>query len=257
MLESGGRQSGPESRTATSTSSGSVLPVVISNSRGPSLVPLMASMALMSRLRITCCSSTRSPKTSGKSSPRSVCTATPFLTASLWVSSTTSRIAPLVSTHSLPRGAPLMSARTRPMTSPARLPSLTMRTSAFLRLDKIRRLGAEPAQSRLAVRDRSANRLVHFMGDRRRELSNRSDPIAVRELHLRFAVPPLSSRAPRASAACVASDRARTQHLACPPSSINAAAKHDRHAAAILPEVLFLEGLQRARLPGSPGYGPA
>ena len=52
---------GPESRTTTSTPSGSPLPVVITNSRDPSLTELNASTALMIRFMITCCSWTRSP----------------------------------------------------------------------------------------------------------------------------------------------------------------------------------------------------
>jgi len=45
----------------TRISSKSVLAVLITNSRNPSLVPLMASAALTIKLRITCCSCTRSP----------------------------------------------------------------------------------------------------------------------------------------------------------------------------------------------------
>ena len=56
-----GANPGPESRTVTSTSPDSVLPVVISNSLDPSLISLMASRALRIKLSITCCSSTRSP----------------------------------------------------------------------------------------------------------------------------------------------------------------------------------------------------
>ena len=46
---SGELRPGPESRTTTSTPSGSPLPVVITNSRDPSLTELNASTALMIR----------------------------------------------------------------------------------------------------------------------------------------------------------------------------------------------------------------
>ncbi len=53
-----GASPGPESRTSTSTPSGSALPALINNSRGPSLALLIAWMALRIKLRITCCSCT-------------------------------------------------------------------------------------------------------------------------------------------------------------------------------------------------------
>src|SRR5580693_3090207 len=56
---------GPVSRTVTTTASPS-RPDRICNSRGRPFVPLMASIALTTRLRITCCNCTRSPNTSGK-----------------------------------------------------------------------------------------------------------------------------------------------------------------------------------------------
>src|SRR5262249_6267795 len=104
--------------------------VLISNSRGPSLVPRMASTALMIKLSITCCSCTRSPWMSGKPSTSSVCTETPSFAASPRVISITSRIASFISKRSFRGGAFLMRSRMLPMTSPARWPSLTMQVSA-------------------------------------------------------------------------------------------------------------------------------
>jgi hypothetical protein len=68
---------------------------LISKSRDASPTPVIASIPLMIRLRITCCSWTRSPWISGKPSAKSVRTETPCFTASPRVSSTTSRIAAL------------------------------------------------------------------------------------------------------------------------------------------------------------------
>ena len=59
-------------------------------------------------------------------------------------------------------------------------------------LIQIRRVGAQPAQRRLGVGDRSGDRLVHFMGDRRRELPHRLDAVGVRQLHLCLTVAPLA-----------------------------------------------------------------
>ena len=56
---------GPESLNATSTVSASALLVLIDNFRDPSPTSLIASMAFMTKLRITCCNWTRSPKMSG------------------------------------------------------------------------------------------------------------------------------------------------------------------------------------------------
>ena len=45
-----------------------IFPEPTCSSRGPSPTPLIASMALMIRLRITCCNWIRSPRMSGRSS---------------------------------------------------------------------------------------------------------------------------------------------------------------------------------------------
>ncbi len=105
VLESLRRQSGTESRTATSTPPGSALTVLINNWRALSLVSLMAWTALMIKFRITCCSCTRSASMSGKPSARCISTETPFFVASSRVSSMTSRIAPLISKRSFRGGA--------------------------------------------------------------------------------------------------------------------------------------------------------
>ena len=52
MLESGGANPGPESRTATSMSSDSLLPFVLSNSRDPSLVAARVRLESKSRSAI-------------------------------------------------------------------------------------------------------------------------------------------------------------------------------------------------------------
>jgi hypothetical protein len=55
--------------------------VLISKSRWPSATSLIARMPLTIKFSITCCSCTRSPSMSGKSSARSVWTKTQFFTA--------------------------------------------------------------------------------------------------------------------------------------------------------------------------------
>src|SRR5262245_21782690 len=62
-----GSSPGPESSTETSTPRESSVPDRTNNSRGPAPGPLIASMAFIIRLRITCCNWTRSAKMSGTS----------------------------------------------------------------------------------------------------------------------------------------------------------------------------------------------
>src|SRR5271165_5074311 len=169
-----GASPGPESRTATSTSPDSVVLAPIRSSRGPSLDSLMASKALRIKLRITCCSSTRSPRTAGRPSTSSVCTRTRLFVASLRVSLITSRIAALMSTRSSLGGAFLMRLRIPPTTAPARPPSLTMRPSAFRTSSRFG--GSAPTQ-------RNAAWALLVMGDRRRELPHRRNTVRVRQLH--------------------------------------------------------------------------
>jgi hypothetical protein len=127
---------GPESRTEMSTPPASVRSVLTSSSRGPSLVPVIASIALMIKFRTTCCSSTRSPETGGKVSTSFVCTETPFFSASVRMSSIASRIAALISTGRLRRA----SSRTL---EPRRVPS-----NRETRSSPIATLSAERPQTR-------------------------------------------------------------------------------------------------------------
>ena len=80
-----------------------------------------------------------------------------------------------------------MISRIRPTTAPARPPSLDNRLKRLSRFVQIRRLAPSQRKRRLGVGDRRGDRLVHFMGDRRRELPRRGDPVHVRRLHLRLA----------------------------------------------------------------------
>src|SRR5262249_36926407 len=115
------------------------------NSLGPSPVPLMDSMALMIKLRITCCNWIRSPRMSGTSFDSCVCSDTRMFCAWLRAKAMTSRIASLISSQSLRGGAFLASARIRPIISPARWPSLTMFAADFWASS---RLGVCPASQR-------------------------------------------------------------------------------------------------------------
>ena len=111
----------------------------------------------------------------------------------------------------------------RLITSPARLPSLTMSRRISRNSFSIEHLGAEEAQRGLRVGDGGADRLLHFMGDRGRELTHRGDAISVRELHLGLAVGAARWRAASLPPACARSGRGQRRR----PSS----AFHSKSAA--------------------------
>ena len=191
-LQSHRRQSRPESRTATCTASDSVFSVLISTSRGASFIPLIASMALMVKLRITCCSCTRSPSIGGKPSASCVRTETPFFIASPCVRATTSRTASLIATVSF-RGRCFLDQRTDPTDNLVRaiavLHDATKRQPDLIEIWPLR---AQPAQTGMGIGHRRGDRLVHFMGDRGRELPHRRDAVGVRELGLYLAISPFA-----------------------------------------------------------------
>jgi len=126
----------------------------------------------------------RSPSTRGKPSANCVRTEMPLFAASLRVSAITSRMASLIST-SFRAGAFLMSARTLPTTSPARFPSLTIERALQ---STSRRFGGLALRKRRAANAyvTAAVSLVHFMGDRGRQLAHRRDAVGVCKLQLRF-----------------------------------------------------------------------
>ena len=108
-LENAVRTCGVEARarvpTATSTPPAASVRVLISSSRLSSPRSPIASAAFMIRLRITCCSCTRSPSTDGKPVASSVCSATPCFSTSLRVRAMTSRMASFKSNRLLRGGA--------------------------------------------------------------------------------------------------------------------------------------------------------
>jgi hypothetical protein len=58
---------------------------------------------------------------------------------------------------------------------------------SILSLLHIGRLAGQPAQAGIGVGDHPGERLLDFMGNRRRQLPHRRDAVDVRELHLRLA----------------------------------------------------------------------
>jgi hypothetical protein len=84
-------------------------------------------------------------------------------------------------------GAFLTSARVRPITSLARLPSLMIRPRGPPHLLQIGRLGAKRARRSIGVGERRGDRLADFMGNRGRQLPGGSHAIGAGELHLRVA----------------------------------------------------------------------
>ena len=106
---------GPEFlRTETSTPPALAFSVVTSSSRGPSRIPVIASMALISQVQNNLLE--LGPdllKPAVKVSTSSVCTETPFFAASVRMNAFASRIAALISTGSLRRGLFFARSRTR------------------------------------------------------------------------------------------------------------------------------------------------
>jgi hypothetical protein len=119
-------------------------------------------MALMIKLTITCSSRTRSPRTGGKSFASFICTETPFITNSAWVTSMASRVTSLISRHCPGSGAFF----------DQRIGAVNDAASAQSVLDdaseqppdcfRIRRLGEEQPQCGFGVHDDSADRLFDF-----------------------------------------------------------------------------------------------
>src|ERR1700730_12086547 len=68
------------------------------------------------------------------------------------------------------------------------IPLLDNTRERVIHLAKIRWLSAQETSWRNLLRDCRCNRLVHFMGDRGRQLAHRRDAVGVRELQLRLAV---------------------------------------------------------------------
>ena len=76
------------------------------------------------------------------------------------------------------------------MTSPAREPSRTIRSSACRTSSRSGCWRAEPAQAGMGVRDHRRDRLIDLMGDRGRQLPHGRDAIGVRERLPFFFRPP-------------------------------------------------------------------
>ena len=117
----------PESRTVANTPEALSFSVVTDTSRGPVPTPFKASIALTIRLRKTCCTWTRSAQTSGKSAGSCVFSEMRFCSISLRHRMTISSMASFMFSEVIWGGAFLTSARTRWITSLARLASRIMR----------------------------------------------------------------------------------------------------------------------------------
>ena len=154
----------------------------------------------------------------------------------------------VVDRHALPPCRRLLDEGTDPADDVARsLAVLQDTTERLPDLLEIRRLGAQPAQSRIGVGDRRRDRLVDLMGNRGRELPHGRDAIRVRQLHLHLAVAPLAL-------ACfcfrpLALGQIEHEGDTLVPAFFEGRrAEQHGHTAAVLPEVLLLERLQAPAL---------
>jgi hypothetical protein len=110
---------------------------------------------------------TRSPSKGGESFASFICTETPFITSSSWVTSMASRVTALISRHSL-RGGAFLDQRTAAANDVAGAHSVSDDASeqppdCF----RISRLGDEKPQSGFGIHEDSADRLVDFANRRR------------------------------------------------------------------------------------------
>src|SRR5712672_931524 len=132
-------------------------------------------MALTIKFSITCCSWTRSPWTGGKPSANCVRTDTLLFAASARVRAITSRMASSIATASF-RAGTFFNEGTNSLDDLARTITLLYGTSERLaHLAEIRWFRTHPAQGGLRVCDCRGDRLIHFMGDRGRELTHGGD----------------------------------------------------------------------------------
>ena len=149
-------------------------------------------MPFITRLIITCCSSTRSPRTNGRRSASSVRTETLVLHA----------FAAGELDHLSDRSIDFqpISSRRRffgEIADPADylagpIAVLDDVAKDFPQFVRIHHLGAEEAQRGLRVGDGGADWLLHFMGDRGRQFAQRRHARDVSEFRLRFAVSSLA-----------------------------------------------------------------
>ena len=103
---------------------------------GLSVKVSIASIPLRRRLKITCCSCTRSPSVVGRLVSKSVSTTICFLTVSLWIRLSTSSMTSLTFRAILSRAVFLKSARICRTTSPAAFPSRMILSAATFALAK-------------------------------------------------------------------------------------------------------------------------
>jgi hypothetical protein len=116
----------------------------------------------------------------------------------------------------------------------------------LLGLAQLWRLRSHPTQGRLGVGDDSADRLVDFMGDRRRELAHCRQPVGAHQLRLSVPVPPFSFE--RLGLRSLALGQIDHERHSLPARSVDCRrADENGHPAAVLAEVLLLERLD--------GYG--
>src|SRR5208282_3418070 len=104
-------------------------------------------------------------------------------------------------------------------------------------------LPAQPAQSGMGIGDRRGNRLVHFMGDRGRELPYRSDAVRVRQFHLHLAVAPLALA--RLCFSLLALGQIDDKSDTLVPAFLESRSTNQHgHTAAAFAKILLLERLQ-------------
>ena len=144
-------------------------------------------MPFITRLMITCCSWTRSPRIMGRAGASSVRNDTRWLVSSRCTSAMTSLTTSLMSSGTFSMSVLFASARTRRITSLARLPSLMIHSTE-------RRAAARSGVSRSSQRrqasrvgDDGGERLVYFMGDGGGQFAQRRHARDMCEFRLRLA----------------------------------------------------------------------
>ena len=129
------------------------------------------------------------------------------------------------------------------MTSPARSALSTMRPRDWPDLRQSGGSPSQPAQAGLGIGDRRGDRLIDLVGDGGGQLAHGRDAVGVRKLHLHLAEPPLALA--RLGFHSLALGQVEHEGDTLGPALLEGRpADQHGHAAAVLAEVLLLEGLQ-------------
>src|SRR6266851_3606999 len=240
----------PQSVTLTSTCCVPSWRDRITSSRGRSVTDCMASMPFITKLIITCCNWTRSARVMGRVGANSIRNDTRWLNNSRCTSAMISLTTSLTSSGTFSMSVLFASARTRRITSLARLPSLMIHSAA-------RRASSRSGLPRSSQRRQATAALTTAASGwfTSWAIEAVSSPSVVTRVTWASSACALRS----VSSACLRSVRSSTKATPSSWRSPNVV-EQNRHAAAVFAKVLFLtrlDGSSRLQLCDGPVVGVA